>query len=119
MVRVKIPREVSSFDEPEPQPNPLPNSPSLNIVLGDEGGPEPPIKPHSLNSFRMKVVDNLTIHTPPSTHMASFYSTYTLNLFTYLNRRFNQEHLSSRSCGVNWWLSKQPGPIALGIFLYK
>ncbi|GJR52460.1 hypothetical protein Tco_1402981 [Tanacetum coccineum] len=66
-------REVPSFDELEPQPNPLPNSPSLDIILGDERGPEPPIKPHSPNSFRMKVVDNLTIHTPPLTHVASFH----------------------------------------------
>ncbi|GKB42522.1 hypothetical protein Tco_0887464, partial [Tanacetum coccineum] len=35
---------------------------------------EPPIKPLSSDSFRMKVVDLLTIHTPPSPHLASFYS---------------------------------------------
>ncbi|GJT03093.1 hypothetical protein Tco_0824262 [Tanacetum coccineum] len=66
-------REVPSFDEPEPQPQPLPNCPSLDVSLGDETGPEPPIKPHSLDSFRMKVVDNLTIHTPPSPHVASLH----------------------------------------------
>ncbi|GKB53926.1 hypothetical protein Tco_0904679 [Tanacetum coccineum] len=62
-------REVPSFDEPEPQPN----CPSLDVSLGEERGPEPPIKPHSPDSFRMKEVDSLTIHTPPSPHVASFH----------------------------------------------
>nr|GEU63182.1 hypothetical protein [Tanacetum cinerariifolium] len=66
-------REVPSFDEPEPQPQPLP----LDVSLGDETGPDPPIKPHSPNSFRMKVVDKLTIHTLPLPHMASSYPKYT------------------------------------------
>ncbi|GKE17282.1 hypothetical protein Tco_1424859 [Tanacetum coccineum] len=65
--------EVPSFDELEPQPQPLPSCPSLDVSLGDERGPEPPIKPHSLDSFRMKVVDNLTLHTPPSPHVTSFH----------------------------------------------
>ncbi|GKD29952.1 hypothetical protein Tco_1240730 [Tanacetum coccineum] len=65
-------REVPSFDEPEPQPQPLPSCPSLDVSLGDERGPEPPFKPHSLDTFRMKEVDNLTIHTPPSSHVAFF-----------------------------------------------
>ncbi|GJW72222.1 hypothetical protein Tco_0129139 [Tanacetum coccineum] len=69
----KITREVPSFDEPEPQPQPLPNYPSLDVSLGDKTGPEPPIKPHSPNSFRTKVADSLTIHTPPSPHVASFH----------------------------------------------
>nr|GEU28786.1 ribonuclease H-like domain-containing protein [Tanacetum cinerariifolium] len=64
-------REFPSIDEPEPQP--LPNLPFLDINLGDKRGPEPPIKPISSNSFRMKVVNHLTIYTPPSSHMASFY----------------------------------------------
>ncbi|GJV19922.1 hypothetical protein Tco_1368942 [Tanacetum coccineum] len=69
-----LPKPLSvSFDEPEPQPKPLPNCPSLDVSLGKERGPEPPIKPNSPDSFRMKVVDHLTIHTPPSPHMASFY----------------------------------------------
>ncbi|GJU21951.1 reverse transcriptase domain-containing protein [Tanacetum coccineum] len=55
MVRVQVPREVPSFDGPEPQP--LLNSPSLDVSLGDIIGPEPPIKPHSPDSSRMKVVD--------------------------------------------------------------
>ncbi|GJX85956.1 hypothetical protein Tco_0336730 [Tanacetum coccineum] len=67
-------RKVPSFDEPKPQPQPLPNCPPLDISLGDEIGPEPTIKPHSPDSFRMKEVDNLTIHTPPLPHMASFHS---------------------------------------------
>ncbi|GJX82164.1 hypothetical protein Tco_0331645 [Tanacetum coccineum] len=66
-------REVPSFDEPKPQPQPLPNYPSLDVSLGDERGPEPPIKPLSLDSFRMKVVDHLIIHTPPSPHVASYH----------------------------------------------
>ncbi|GKB14508.1 hypothetical protein Tco_0848431 [Tanacetum coccineum] len=45
-------REIPSFDELEPQPNPLPNSP---------------------DSFRMKEVDHLTNHTPPSPRVASFH----------------------------------------------
>ncbi|GJU41155.1 hypothetical protein Tco_1194112 [Tanacetum coccineum] len=69
----KIAREVPSFDELEPQPNPLRNCPSLDVSLGEERGPEPPIKPNSPESFRMKVVDHLTIHTPPSPHATSFY----------------------------------------------
>ncbi|GJT49101.1 hypothetical protein Tco_0975258 [Tanacetum coccineum] len=64
-------REVPSFDEPEPQPNPLPNCLSLDVSLGEERGPEPPIKPHSPDSFRMKEIDSLTINTPPSSHVAS------------------------------------------------
>ncbi|GKF33344.1 hypothetical protein Tco_0106544, partial [Tanacetum coccineum] len=47
-------REVPSFDEPKPQPNPLPNFPPLVISLEDKRGPEPPIKPHSPDSFRIK-----------------------------------------------------------------
>nr|GEU28915.1 putative ribonuclease H-like domain-containing protein [Tanacetum cinerariifolium] len=66
-------REVPSFDEPEPQPQPLTNCPSLNVSLGEEKGLELPIKPHSPDSFRIKVVDNMTIHTSPSPHMASFH----------------------------------------------
>ncbi|GJU92490.1 hypothetical protein Tco_1304913 [Tanacetum coccineum] len=63
-------REVPSFDEPEPQPNPLPNCLSLDISLGEERDPEPPIKPHSPDSFRIKEVDSLTINTSPSPHVA-------------------------------------------------
>ncbi|GKB71506.1 hypothetical protein Tco_0932918 [Tanacetum coccineum] len=66
-------REVLSFDEPEPQPHPLLSCPSLEVSLGDERGPEPPIKPNSPDSFRMKVIDSLTIHTSPSPHVSSFH----------------------------------------------
>ncbi|GJT78764.1 hypothetical protein Tco_1045489 [Tanacetum coccineum] len=62
-------KEVPSFDGPEPQP--LLNSPSLDVSLGNIIGPEPPIKPHSLDSSRMKVVDYLTTQTPPSPHVAN------------------------------------------------
>ncbi|GJX94541.1 hypothetical protein Tco_0349127 [Tanacetum coccineum] len=61
--------EVPSFDEPDPQP--LLNSSSLDVSLGDVIGPEPPIKPYSPDSSRMKVVDYLTTHTPPSPHVAN------------------------------------------------
>ncbi|GJS92266.1 hypothetical protein Tco_0774902 [Tanacetum coccineum] len=64
-------KEIPSIDEPEPQQQPLPNCLSLDVSLGEERGPEPPIKPHSPDSFRMKEVDSLTINTPPSPHMAS------------------------------------------------
>ncbi|GJZ23083.1 hypothetical protein Tco_0560542 [Tanacetum coccineum] len=64
-------REIPSIVKPEPQPQPLPNYLSLNVSLGEERGPEPPIKPHSPDSFRMKEVDSLTINTPPSPQVAS------------------------------------------------
>ncbi|GJW10923.1 hypothetical protein Tco_1576750 [Tanacetum coccineum] len=66
-------REVPSFDEPKPQPQPLRNCPSLDVSLGDKRSPDPTIKPLSPDSFRMKVVDLLTIHTPSSPHLASFH----------------------------------------------
>ncbi|GKF15942.1 hypothetical protein Tco_0057404, partial [Tanacetum coccineum] len=66
-------REVPSFDKTKPQPQPLPNCPPLDISLGDKRGLEPPIKPHSSDSFRIKEVDHLTNHTPPSPHVAYFY----------------------------------------------
>ncbi|GJS66000.1 hypothetical protein Tco_0680564 [Tanacetum coccineum] len=47
-------REVPTFDGPEPQP--LLNSPSLDASLRDVIGLEPPIKPHSLDSSRMKEI---------------------------------------------------------------
>nr|GEX47227.1 hypothetical protein [Tanacetum cinerariifolium] len=64
-------REILSVDEPEPQP--LPNFPPLDVSLGDKRDPEPPINPHSSDSFRMKLVKPLNIHTPPSPHVASFH----------------------------------------------
>ncbi|GJX69662.1 hypothetical protein Tco_0305389 [Tanacetum coccineum] len=66
-------REVPSLDKLKPQPQPLPSCPYLDVSLGDQRGPEPPIKPHSPDSFRMKEIDSLTIHTPPSPHDASFH----------------------------------------------
>nr|GEV13299.1 hypothetical protein [Tanacetum cinerariifolium] len=56
----------------EPEPQPLLNSPSLDVSLGDVIGPEPPIKPRSPDSSRMKVVDYLTAQTPPSPHVEMF-----------------------------------------------
>ncbi|GJW89452.1 retrovirus-related pol polyprotein from transposon TNT 1-94 [Tanacetum coccineum] len=66
-------REIPSVDEPEPQL--LPNFSSLDINLGDKRGTDPPINPYSPGSFRMKVVDPLTIHTPPSPHVAPLHPT--------------------------------------------
>nr|GEV92821.1 hypothetical protein [Tanacetum cinerariifolium] len=63
--------EIPNFDEPEPQP--LPSCPSLEVELGEERDPEQPIKPLSPDSFRMKEVDHLTIHTPSSLYVASFH----------------------------------------------
>ncbi|GJU47936.1 hypothetical protein Tco_1217491 [Tanacetum coccineum] len=62
-------REVPSFDGPKPQP--LLNNPPLDVSLGDVIGPKPPIKPHSPDSSRMKVVDYLTTQTSPSPHVAN------------------------------------------------
>ncbi|GKC85803.1 hypothetical protein Tco_1141520 [Tanacetum coccineum] len=59
-------RELPSIDEPKPQL--LPNFSSLDISPGDVIGPKPPIKPHSPDSSRIKVVDYLTTQTPPSPH---------------------------------------------------
>ncbi|GKA85589.1 hypothetical protein Tco_0807243 [Tanacetum coccineum] len=66
-------REDPSFDKPKPQPQPSPNCPPLDASLRTERGFKPPIKPQSPDSFRMKVLDNLTIHTPPSSLVASFH----------------------------------------------
>ncbi|GKB89371.1 hypothetical protein Tco_0961643 [Tanacetum coccineum] len=60
-----------SVDEPEPQL--LPNFSPLDVNLGDKRGTDPPINPYSPGSFRMKVVKPLTIHTPPSPHVAYLY----------------------------------------------
>nr|GEW33110.1 hypothetical protein [Tanacetum cinerariifolium] len=51
----------------------LPNYSSLDVNLGDKRGTDPPIKPHSLDSFRMEEVDSITIHTPPSPHVVPFH----------------------------------------------
>nr|GFA23514.1 hypothetical protein [Tanacetum cinerariifolium] len=66
-------RKIPSFDDLEPQPKPLPNYPSLDISLGEERGPNPPIKPNNSDSCKMKLVDHLTIDTPPSTEVVIFY----------------------------------------------
>ncbi|GJS22290.1 hypothetical protein Tco_0450922 [Tanacetum coccineum] len=78
------PREVPSFDGPEPQP--LLNSLSLDVSLGDIIGPEPPIKPLSSDSSRMKVVDYLTTQTPPSPHVAN---SHPKGVYSYYNPGIN------------------------------
>ncbi|GKA95174.1 hypothetical protein Tco_0817212 [Tanacetum coccineum] len=77
-------REISSFDGPEPQP--LLNSPSLDVSLGDVIGLEPPIKSHSPNSSRMKVVDYLTTQTPPSPHVTN---SHPKGVYSYYNPGIN------------------------------
>ncbi|GJW71034.1 hypothetical protein Tco_0127951 [Tanacetum coccineum] len=61
-------REILNVDKPEPQL--FPNFSPLDVNLGDKRGNDPPINPYSPGSFRMKVVEPLTIHTPPSPHVA-------------------------------------------------
>nr|GEX90022.1 ribonuclease H-like domain-containing protein [Tanacetum cinerariifolium] len=68
---ILISRKIPSVDEPEPQY--LPNFSPLDVNLEDKRGTEPPINPYSPSSFRKKVVDPLTIHTPPSPYIASFH----------------------------------------------
>ncbi|GJT24206.1 hypothetical protein Tco_0894143, partial [Tanacetum coccineum] len=65
---IRIPIEVEPLDE-----TPLEDLGLNTLDLGEERGLEPPIKPPSLDSFRMKEVDHLTNHTPPSPHVASFH----------------------------------------------
>ncbi|GJY75338.1 hypothetical protein Tco_0480454 [Tanacetum coccineum] len=77
-------REVPSFDGQEPQP--LLNSPSLDVSLGDVIGPEPSIKPHSPDSSRMKVVDYLTTQTPLSPHVAN---SHPKGVYSYYNPSIN------------------------------
>ncbi|GJX11106.1 hypothetical protein Tco_0200965 [Tanacetum coccineum] len=48
-------REIPSVDEPEPQISP--NFSPLDVNLGVKRGTDLPIKPHSPDCFRMKVVD--------------------------------------------------------------
>ncbi|GJV41257.1 putative reverse transcriptase domain-containing protein [Tanacetum coccineum] len=55
MVMVKMHREVHSFDELKPQQQPLPSCPSLDESIGEERGHDPPTKPHSPDSLRMKL----------------------------------------------------------------
>ncbi|GKD50196.1 hypothetical protein Tco_1279172 [Tanacetum coccineum] len=77
-------REVPSFDGPEPQP--LLNSPSLDVSLRDVIGPEPPIKPHSPDSSMIKVVDYLTTQTPPSPYVEN---SHTKGVYSYYNPGIN------------------------------
>nr|GEZ53646.1 hypothetical protein [Tanacetum cinerariifolium]GEZ83142.1 hypothetical protein [Tanacetum cinerariifolium] len=58
----------------EPQPQPFSSFPSLKVDLGKERDLELPIKPPRLDSFKMKEVDHLTIHTLPLPHVASFHT---------------------------------------------
>ncbi|GKA07630.1 hypothetical protein Tco_0686854 [Tanacetum coccineum] len=64
-------REIPSVDESEPQL--LPNFSPLDVNLGVKRGTDPPIKPHSPDSFTMNVVDKLTINRPPLPHVVSFH----------------------------------------------
>ncbi|GJV15578.1 zinc finger, CCHC-type containing protein [Tanacetum coccineum] len=64
-------KKIPSIDEPEPQL--LPNSSSLDVILGDRRGTDPPINPCIPGGFRKKVVDSLTVNTPPSPHVAYYH----------------------------------------------
>nr|GEU89649.1 ribonuclease H-like domain-containing protein [Tanacetum cinerariifolium] len=64
-------REIHSVNEPEPQL--LPIFSPLDVNLGDKRGPDPPINPYSPGSFRLKVVNQLTIHIQPSPHVAYYH----------------------------------------------
>ncbi|GJX22304.1 putative reverse transcriptase domain-containing protein [Tanacetum coccineum] len=73
---IGIPTEVEPLDETQLEDlglNTCNHDISLSFSLGNERGPKPPIKPPSPDSFKMKEVDHLTIHTPPSPHVASFH----------------------------------------------
>nr|GEW93749.1 ribonuclease H-like domain-containing protein [Tanacetum cinerariifolium] len=50
-------KEVPGFDEPKPQPQHLPSCLSLDESLREERGHDPPTKPYSLDSIRMKMID--------------------------------------------------------------
>ncbi|GJR54917.1 hypothetical protein Tco_1405438 [Tanacetum coccineum] len=65
------PKEVEKTLGTPIEPQPLLNSPSLDVSLGDLIGPEPPIKPHSSDISRMKVVYYLTTQTLPSPHVVN------------------------------------------------
>nr|GEX47596.1 hypothetical protein [Tanacetum cinerariifolium] len=78
-------KEVPSFDKLEPQP--LLNSPSLDVSLGDVICPEPPLKPHSPDSSRMKATHYLTTQTPPSPHIAN---SHPKGVYSYYNPVTNQ-----------------------------
>nr|GEY75037.1 ribonuclease H-like domain-containing protein [Tanacetum cinerariifolium] len=64
-------KEIPIVDELEPQL--LTNFSPLRCKSRRKRGTDLPIKPHSPDSFRMKVVDKSTINTPPSPHVASFH----------------------------------------------
>ncbi|GJY48440.1 hypothetical protein Tco_0438396 [Tanacetum coccineum] len=51
----------------------MPVTPSPRSSRKRKRGPEPPIKPPSPDSFRMKEVDHLAIHTPPLPYVTSFH----------------------------------------------
>ncbi|GJV19599.1 retrotransposon protein, putative, ty1-copia subclass, partial [Tanacetum coccineum] len=64
---IRTPMEVEPLDKTQLEDLGL----NTYVSLREERGPEPPTKPHNLDSFRMKEVDSLTINTPPSPHVAS------------------------------------------------
>ncbi|GKA60074.1 hypothetical protein Tco_0759387 [Tanacetum coccineum] len=102
-------RKVPSFDELEPQPQPLPNFLPLDVNLGDKRGTDPPIKPHSSDSFRMKVVDQSTINTPPSPHVASFHPK---DIYCYYHPCVDDP---KKHCGFKPGLSGQGGSLGVDL----
>nr|GEY02262.1 hypothetical protein [Tanacetum cinerariifolium] len=91
-------REIPSVDEPEPQL--LPNSSPLDVDLEDKKGTDPPINPYSMGSLWSKVVDQLTIHTSPSPHMAYYHSEGYAYLM--LCDELDRRGTPTLCCVVNW-----------------
>ncbi|GKB21022.1 hypothetical protein Tco_0854945, partial [Tanacetum coccineum] len=94
-------REFHSVDKLELQP--LPNLPFLDVNLGGKRGNDPPINPYSPGRFRMKVVEPLTIHAPPSPcvayfHRTSVYRYYHPHLMVIFDKKKAWEFLGV-SCG--------------------
>ncbi|GJX46822.1 putative ribonuclease H-like domain-containing protein [Tanacetum coccineum] len=82
-------RKVPSFDGPEPQP--LLNCPPLDVSLGDVIGLEPPIKLHSPDSSRIKIVDYLKTQTPPSPHVVN---SHPKGVYSYYNPGLESKEVS-------------------------
>ncbi|GJT00730.1 hypothetical protein Tco_0821899 [Tanacetum coccineum] len=73
---IRIPIEVEPLDETPLEDlglNTCNHDIPLSSSLGSEKGLKSPVKPHSMDSFRMKVVENSTIHILPSPHVAPFH----------------------------------------------
>nr|GEW50571.1 hypothetical protein [Tanacetum cinerariifolium] len=70
---IKIKMMGNGMDKELLEHNLFENDITLIICHNFSPTSNPPIKPKDSGSFRMKVVEPLTIDTPPSPHMAYFY----------------------------------------------